>query len=168
MLISKADKLSRVERELRYLLRQANMSLRAAFRHALADLALTPVQNTVLHLVAATPGSSSAELARQTHVTPQTMHKLVTDLQQRGLLVLQSRPGHGRIRDAHLTEQGRELLAVADTRLQAIDDRMQAGLDERQRHQLHGLLQHCITALDVPPEDAQPGHAVVPGVAADS
>lgn len=46
---------------------------------------LTPVQSTVLHLIAATPGTSSAELARRTHVTPQTMHKMVTDLERWGL-----------------------------------------------------------------------------------
>ncbi|TDD05268.1 MarR family transcriptional regulator [Nonomuraea deserti] len=60
--------------ELRYFLRASNV-VRAAVRHALTDLDLTPVQNTVLHMIAATPGSSSAELARRTHVKPQTMHK---------------------------------------------------------------------------------------------
>lgn len=129
------------------------MAMRAALRHALSDLDLTPVQNTVLHLLAADPASSSAELARRTHVTPQTMHKLVTELQHRELLILQPRPGHGRILDAQLTDQGQQLLAQADTRGQAIEDRMTAGLDEQQRQQLIDLLQRCATALDTPPEN---------------
>ncbi|MGH2561738.1 MAG: MarR family winged helix-turn-helix transcriptional regulator [Thermomicrobiales bacterium] len=136
-----------------YALREATTAVRAALRRTLADLDLTPVQSTVLHLIAETPGSSSAELARRTHVTPQTMHKLVTDLENRELLTLQPRPGHGRILDAHLTGQGQELLADVDTRAQAIEDRMTAGLDQRQRQLLLDLLQHCIAALDMPPDD---------------
>ncbi|WP_151484083.1 MarR family winged helix-turn-helix transcriptional regulator [Streptomyces albicerus] len=142
-----------MERRLTYLLRQATTSMRAALRHGLGDLDLTPVQNTVLHLVATTPGSSSADLARRTHVSPQTMHKLVTELEHRGLLKLHPRPGHGRIRDAELTDEGRRLLTEADVRAQTIEDRMTAGLDDRQRRQLIDLLQHCVTALDTPPEE---------------
>jgi DNA-binding MarR family transcriptional regulator len=147
-----------MERQLTHLLRQATSAMRAALRHTLTDLDLTPVQSTVLHLIAANPGSSSAELARHTHVTPQTMHKLVTDLEHRGLLALHPRPGHRRTLDAELTAKGQQLLANADARAQAIEDRMTAGLDPQQRQQLRDLLQHCITALGTcPPEDTQPG-----------
>jgi DNA-binding MarR family transcriptional regulator len=145
--------MARMERQLTHALREATMTVRAALRHTLADLGLTPVQSTVLHLIAAAPGSSSAELARRAHVTPQTMHKLVADLEHRDLLTLTPRPGHGRIRAAHLTDQGQELLAEVDIRAQAIEDRMTAGLGPRQRQQLLDLLQHCITALDLPPDD---------------
>lgn len=109
----------------------------------------------VLHLIADTPGSSSAELARRTHVTPQTMHKLVGDLAHRGRLELRPRPGHGRTLDAHLTDEGRRLLAGADNRAQAIEDRMTTGLDEQDRHLLLDLLQRCVTALDTPTESAE-------------
>jgi DNA-binding MarR family transcriptional regulator len=144
-----------MERHLTDVLRQANMAIRAAFRQTLVDLDLTPVQNTVLHMVAAAPGSSSAELARRAHVTPQTMHTLVAELAHRGLLVLHPRPGHGRILDARLTDQGQHLLTDADARAQTLEDRMTAGLDDHQRQQLLDLLQHCVTALDMPPEDRQ-------------
>lgn len=122
--------------------------VRIELRDALADLDLTPVQNTALHMISGKPGSSSAELARRTQVTPQTMHKLVTDLEQRGLVTLQSRAGHGRILDAHITDKGRRLLTAADVRAQAVEDRMVAGLDRHQRKQLAELLQHCVTALE--------------------
>lgn len=128
------------------------MAMRAAFRHALADLDLTPPQNTVLHLLAAEPGSSSAELARRAYVSAQTMHRIVSELEQRGLLTLQPRPGHARTLDAQLTDQGRELLTQADARAQALEDRMTAGLNEPQRQQLIDLLHHCTQALDLPPE----------------
>jgi DNA-binding MarR family transcriptional regulator len=141
-----------VDRPLSSLLRASN-TLRAALRRSLADLHLSPVQNTVLHRIAETSGTSSAELARYTHVTAQTMHKLVTELQTRDLLVLRPRPGHGRILDAHLTDKGRRLLQQADVKAQAIEDRMVAGLDEQQNRQLVDLLKHCATALDTPCDD---------------
>ena len=127
--------------------------VRAELRHSLTNLDLTPVQNTVMHLISATPGSSSAELARHTHVTPQTMHKLVADLEQRGLLTLHPRAGHGRILDAHLTDQGRQVMADADKRAKAIEARMVADLDKQQQAQLADLLQHCVTALATPAAD---------------
>lgn len=127
------------------------MAMRSAFRHALADLDLTPVQNTVLHFIADAPDSSSAELARRAHVSPQTMHKLVAELERRELVTLTPRPDHGRILDIHLTDQGHVFLAQADSRAQAIENRMTAGLDTQQRQQLFDLLQHCAEALGTPP-----------------
>ncbi|WP_165974713.1 MarR family winged helix-turn-helix transcriptional regulator [Nonomuraea deserti] len=141
-----------MDQPLSHLLRASN-ALRAALRHSLADLDLTPVQNTVLHRIAGTPGSSSAELARYTHVAAQTMHKLIAELQQRDLLELRPRPGHGRILDAHLTGKGRQLLKEADVKARAIEDRMVAGLDEPQRRRLVELLEHCTQALDTPYDD---------------
>lgn len=124
--------------------------VRVELRDALTDLDLTPVQNTVLHLIAATPGISSAELARHTHVTPQTMHKIITELNRRELLELRPRPGHGRILGAHLTDPGRKLLAEADVIARGIEDRMVAGLDDQQRSQLTDLLRHCLRAIGGP------------------
>lgn len=147
--------MSTMERQLTHLLREATMAVRAALRHTLADLGLTPVQNTVLHLLAATPGSSSAELARRTRVTPQTMHRLVSELEHRGLLTLQPRPGHGRILDARLTNEGERLLADAEARAQEIEGRMTARLDPQQHLQLLDLLQLCVDALDTSAEDPQ-------------
>lgn len=40
------------------------------------------------------------------------MHKPLADLEDRGLLAFQPRPGHGRALDAHLTDQGEELLVA--------------------------------------------------------
>lgn len=149
--------MSIVERQLSQLLREANLAIRAAMRETLNDLDLTPVQRTVLHFVAAEPGSSSAELARRMRVTPQTMHKIVADLERRELLALQPRAGHGRILDARLTGQGEELLADTQVLAQAIEDRMTAGLDKKQRQQLADLLQECVTALATPAETDRSG-----------
>ena len=121
--------------------------VRAELRESLTELDLTPVQSTVLQLVAGSPGSSSADLARRTQVTAQTMHRLLTDLERRGLLSFKPRPQHGRIRDAHITAHGRKAITTARARAQVIEDRMTQGLTGRQRDQLLALLQHCVDAL---------------------
>jgi DNA-binding MarR family transcriptional regulator len=64
------------------------------------------------------------------------MHKLVADLEHRGLLTLRPRAAHRRILAAELTGRGRALVADADAHTKALDDHMTAGLDERQRQQL--------------------------------
>lgn len=145
-----------MEHLITHLLRDATAAVRAALRQGLAEMDLTPVQSTVLHLIADAPASSSAELSRRMHVTPQTMHKLVTELNHRGLLTLRPRPGHRRILDAHLTSRGKELVTAADAWSRTVGERMTAGLDTRQRQQLRELLQHCITALDTDPDDRRP------------
>lgn len=132
--------------------------VRPALRDRLAVLDLTPVQNTVLHMVRADPGSSSAELARRTHVSPQTMHKLVGELERRGLLTLAKRPGHGRILDATLTAAGGRLLVDADACEREVEERMTAHLDESEREQLVDLLQRCIAGIG-PPQDEPSGEA---------
>lgn len=121
--------------------------VRAELRELLTELELTPVQSTVLQLVAGAPGSSSADLARRTLVTAQTMHRLLLDLERRELLAFRPRPGHGRIRDAHITGKGRKAIAAARARAQAIEDRMVRGLSDRQRDQLTVLLRHCVEQL---------------------
>ncbi len=67
--------------------------VRVELREALTDLDLTPVQSTVLQMLAAAPGSSSADLARRTQVTAQTMHRLLSDLERRGLRPSNHGPG---------------------------------------------------------------------------
>jgi DNA-binding MarR family transcriptional regulator len=127
--------------------------VRVELREALTDLDLTPEQSTALNLIAATPGISSAELARRLHVTPQTMHKIVTELRRRDLLEMRPRPGHARILSAELTTLGQKVKGQADVFARAIEDRMVAGLDDHQRRQLAYLLQQCVTAISGPSND---------------
>lgn len=124
--------------------------IRSAWRDALADLDVTPVQNSVLRLIAGASGISSAELARRAHVSPQSMHTVVTELERRALVKLEPRPGHGRILDAHITEQGRALLGETDVLANALEERMIAGLDEDRRRQLLDLLHLCLASFEEP------------------
>ncbi len=140
-----------MERSLIYLLREATMVTRAGLRDPLAELGLTLQDLTALHLLGGAPGSSPAELARLAHVSPQAMHKLVTELSRRQLLALRPRPGHGRILEARLTSEGQQLRAAAEARVRTAEEHTTAALSQHEREQLVDLLQRCITAPQPPP-----------------
>lgn len=149
--------LSSVEDSLIYLLREATMATRAGLHDPLAELGLTLQDLTALHLLGTVPGNSPAELARLARVSPQAMHKLVTELGRRRLLTLRPRPGHGRILQARLTAKGEQLRTEAEARVAAVGQQATAGLTPQQRRQLLDLLQHCVSALDASAGECEPG-----------
>ena len=63
-----------------YLVRQANVAVRAALERALADTGATTPQFAVLTMIVAYPGISGADLARLTFLTPQTINVIVRNL----------------------------------------------------------------------------------------
>src|SRR5215510_14953197 len=69
-----------------YLVRQANVAVRAAMEKALGDLDVTPPQFAVLTMIVAYPGVSGAELARLTFLTPQTINVIVRNLGRMGAI----------------------------------------------------------------------------------
>src|SRR5262249_61661688 len=60
-----------------YLLRQAAGAYRLRMERALADIAVTPPQFSVLTMLAAYPGHSNADLAPGALLTPQTVKGIV-------------------------------------------------------------------------------------------
>jgi len=97
-----------------YLLNQANQAVRSRLEQDLRAIGLTGIQYTVLSIVDARDGISSAELSRRFFVTPQTMNEIVSGLERRGLLARVESPQSRRILTARLTDAGMTLLAEAD------------------------------------------------------
>lgn len=97
-----------------YLLNQANQAVRSRLEQDLRAISLTGIQYTVLSIVGARDGISSAELSRRFFVTPQTMNEIVAGLERRGLLARVESPQSRRILTARLTDVGANLLAEAD------------------------------------------------------
>lgn len=79
----------------------------------LAPLQLTPVEFGVLAQLAAADGLNQADLARAVGVRPQSMTALVTGLAGRGVIDRGPDRGRGRHSRIGLTDEGRDLLAVA-------------------------------------------------------
>ena len=94
------------------------------------------------------PGASSAELARRSFVTAQTMNGVVGGLARSGLVERHDHPEHGRILATVLTEEGRSLLARAHGRVRVIEDRMLGDLRQGEGGVLLDLLRRCTLALE--------------------
>ncbi|MCJ2056522.1 MarR family transcriptional regulator [Methylobacterium sp. J-048] len=107
-----------------YLLRQAAHAHRQRVEQRLGDLGLTLPQFSVLTMLAAYPGHSSADLARLALVTPQTMSVIVANLLKAGLIVRTPHRVHGRIQSIALTDAGEATLGDAKQRVYALEAEM--------------------------------------------
>jgi DNA-binding MarR family transcriptional regulator len=131
-----------------YAIAQAFRVLRHELDGALRDLGLTAPQVGALVCLAERDGATGAEMARIHHVTPQTMHTILQNLEAAGLIVREPHPEHGTLLCVRLTPEGRDRLAEAATRVREVNERMLKGLDERERAALGQLLFRCIDSLE--------------------
>ena len=115
------------EGHLGYLVRQANVAVRAAMEKVLADIDATPAQFAVLTMIAAYPGISGAELARLTFLTPQTINVIVRNLVRGGAIEKTAHAVHGRVLRLTATTKGQALLKRCRVRVQEVESRI-AGL----------------------------------------
>ncbi len=120
------------EANLGYVFRLAYQRFRSALDDALEDLGLSAQEYVILSVFETRPELSSAELARITQVTRQTMHTAVLALETAGLL--ERRPRNQRVVLIGLTRRGRTALTAATDRVRAVERSALAGLsrdDER-------------------------------------
>ena len=115
------------EGHLGYLVRQANVAVRAAMERALSDIDATPAQFAVLTMIAAYPGASGADLARLTFLTPQTINVIVRNLVRGGAIEKTAHAVHGRVLRLTATPKGQALLKRCRARVQEVEGRI-AGL----------------------------------------
>ncbi|QEL55420.1 MarR family winged helix-turn-helix transcriptional regulator [Chromobacterium paludis] len=107
-----------------YLLRQAAAAHHLRMERALADLAITPPQFSVLTMLAAYPGHSNADLARLAMLTPQTVSVIVANLKKAGLVEATPHARHGRIVHLQLSGRGAELLEESKRRVSVLEKNM--------------------------------------------
>ena len=79
-----------------YGLKRAQDALNRSMTATLSEVGLSVPQYAILYTLDQTPGISSAELARRSFVTPQTMNELVLDLEASGLVTREPHPDHGK------------------------------------------------------------------------
>jgi DNA-binding MarR family transcriptional regulator len=112
----------RTEAGLPYLLSRAEHAVAQRANQALAALGLTVRQMGALKVIAAAPGVSSVELAREVLVTRQTMGAMVTELVARGAVARTS--GTGRVMHLEITTVGEDLLARAAATLRPVEEEL--------------------------------------------
>jgi DNA-binding MarR family transcriptional regulator len=134
-----------------YLLRQASAAVRHNFDRSLADLNVTGAQYAALVMVGAYPELSSADVARLSTLTPQTVNVIVRNLEARGALTRRPHSVHGRILVLELTPEGRRLLAQCRKRAKALEVRLMRGFaNAKEEEAVRRWLVFCATALEGP------------------
>lgn len=129
-------------------LKRAQQTLRAAMDRTLREEGVTAPQYAVLKLLNQQPGLSSAELARWSFVTPQTMNDIVAGLEAAALVDRTPHPDGGRRLQVALTALGRRTLDRCDAVVEDIETRLVAGLEAGEVAALHSALERCVRNLE--------------------
>ncbi len=112
-----------------YLLANVHHALRARLEAALKPANITPLQFTILEVLAAhEEGATSADLSRRFFVTPQTMGETIANLVRRGLVDRAGQPGDRRVLTIFLTKLGRETIRLGEAELRRIEAEVFANL----------------------------------------
>ncbi|MCV7227754.1 MarR family winged helix-turn-helix transcriptional regulator [Mycolicibacterium komossense] len=128
------------DQPLGYLLYRIMAALRPAATAELKPLGLTLPEFVCLRILSMQPGRSSAELARDTNVSPQAMNAVLRGLQDSGVVKRPASVSSGRALPAHLTSDGKALLKRAEAAVRTADDRVLAGLSAEQRRVFRQLV----------------------------
>lgn len=130
-----------------YLVKQVQQQVRAHLDEALGRHGVTMASYAAMAALDEDPGLSNADLARRCFVTPQTMNRIVRDLEADGRVVRSPDPEHGRIRRTDLTPDGASLVAQCGREVEVVHDRMLADLSPREVATLQEMLQRCLRGL---------------------
>jgi DNA-binding MarR family transcriptional regulator len=122
-----------------YFLNQTSHAVRSRLELGLASLQITPIQYTVLSVIGARDGLSSADLSRRFFVTPQTMNELIAGLQRRKLIVRKEDPANRRILRMSLTAEGKRLVEACDIAADAIEREIFSFLPQETYEQFRDL-----------------------------
>jgi len=141
--------------DLGYLFRLAHQRFRALLDSELADLGLSAQDYGILSLFRARPELSTAELARISQVTRQTMHTSIRSLETAGLVERIAR--NQRVVLVRPTARGRNRLRAATRRVRAVEHAALADLSRQDEQTVRAWLA-SLAALTTSPkkEHAEP------------
>jgi DNA-binding MarR family transcriptional regulator len=123
-----------------YLLYRVAAVLRPEASAVLGPLGLTLPEFVCLRMLSMNPGLSSAELSRNSNVTPQAMNTVLRGLEEVGAVARPTSVSSGRALPASLTSQGRTLLKRAEAAVRVADGRILAKLTAAQQREFKRML----------------------------
>ena len=124
-----------------YLLYRVGAVLRPEVSAVLSPLGMTLPDFVCLRILSMFPGLSSAELSRNTNVTPQAMNTVLRRLEEIGAVARPTSVSSGRALPATLTGQGRTLLKRAEAAVRIADARIMAKLTATQQREFKRMLE---------------------------
>ncbi|MBF9072733.1 MarR family transcriptional regulator [Streptacidiphilus sp. NEAU-YB345] len=127
-----------------YLAWQFGQATAQRLERALRPLDLNLAQLRSLVQVALTPGISSAEIARRSGLTAQSMGAAVNALVSRGLIERGPHPTNRRVLELRATDAGRALAAHAQRVVDDVQREMFEVLSADEQKTVHALLQRLV------------------------
>jgi DNA-binding MarR family transcriptional regulator len=109
---------------LTYAMRDLLIAYKAALEESMRPYGLTLPQLRLLHAVAEREDVSSATIARECHVTPQTLQAMMTRAVREGWILRERSESNQRILTASLTPKGRRLLDRGEQFARRIEEQM--------------------------------------------
>ena len=130
-----------------YMLKQVELAVRARLDEIVRPAGLTALQYTALSVLERHTDMSSAQLARSSFVTAQSMADMITALEGRKLNERHRDRTDRRRLVVALTDDGRALLDRCRPKVAALEATMLAGLSVPQTKALRATLATCYTNL---------------------
>ena len=131
-----------------YLVKQLELSVRARLDDLMRPVGLTALQYTALTVLERHGDISSAQLARNSFVTAQTMADMVVTLEDRGLIERHRNAADKRRLLIALTTAGRAVLEDRRPHVAAIEKRMTGALSTSDAALFRRFLVDCRTSLE--------------------
>src|SRR3984885_7615628 len=126
-----------------YLLKRVELAVRARLDEIVRPAGLTAAQYTALTVLERHDDMSSAQLARHSFVTAQSMADMITALEGRALIERHRDRADRRRLVVSLTAEGRVLLDRYRDEVAALEGDMIAGLSGQQTGELRAVLNPC-------------------------
>lgn len=130
-----------------YLIKQVELAVRTHLDAAVASEGLTSLQYTALTVLDRHPGITSAVLARNSFVRPQTMAQMITALLDKQLIERAVDPANRRQMLLALTPEGKQVLDRLAEPVRRIESQMIRNLREGDVANLREDLESCRRAL---------------------
>ncbi|HEX7676064.1 MAG TPA: MarR family transcriptional regulator [Bdellovibrio sp.] len=124
-----------------YLIRRLQQEIRNDMDKTLGRYDLTPPQFATLLTLKLKSEASNADLARASFVTPQTMVRIIANLEAAELIKKKNDPVHGRILKIELTEKGEKLITKCQSLVgEHIEGKILKGFSKTEAQQFKDLL----------------------------
>lgn len=128
------------DQQIGYLLKRAQNELRNALERGMAGTDLTMARYAALASLDEAGSLFNAELARRSFVSPQTMVRILRDLERGGYVTRDANPDSGREVLTALTDRGRTLLREGHAISAQVHLRLLDGIADDQQTALRALL----------------------------
>jgi DNA-binding MarR family transcriptional regulator len=134
-----------------YMLKQVELAVRSRIDEIVRPVGLTAAQYTALTVLERHADMSSAQLARSSFVTAQSMADMITALEDRALIKRHRDQSDRRRLVVALTDEGRALLDRCRDEVDSLEATMLTGLSVAQTKALRGILATCYANLSKTP-----------------